>query len=187
MKVNMISNENLFEKNYTRFECLDKYSQNISSCKKINFLRFLSYLDENISHLPSVIRLLLFRANQDFKIFDKYVLKKKKIEIDSRKLHVFSHLPIFLIIFMETVCAFPRYFTLTVFRFSWLLIDYYKYLPPDFMDCFAITSTLNIVMTKTRNIVFSKAILILTNKKPKGLVITIVTVDYMHALFSYVQ
>ena len=78
---------------------------------------------------------------------------------------VFSYLPVFLIIFMQTVCAFPSYFTLIVFRFSWLRVDYYKYLPRDFMDCFAITFTLNTVMTKTRNIVFSKAILILTNKR----------------------
>ena len=33
------------------------------------------------------------------------------------------------------------------------------------MDCFAITFTLNTVMRKTRSIVFSKAILILTNKR----------------------
>ena len=53
------------------------------------------------------------------------------------------------------------------------------------MDCFATTSTWNTVMTKTRNIVFSKVILILTNKgKFQGISYSFVTVDYMQCLFS---
>ena len=53
------------------------------------------------------------------------------------------------------------------------------------MDCFANTATWNTVMTKTRNIVFSKAVLILANKrKTPGISYTIVTVDYMQCLFS---
>ena len=52
------------------------------------------------------------------------------------------------------------YFTLTVCLFSWLVVDYYKYLPPNFKD-----HTWKTVMTKTRHIAFSKAILILVNKR----------------------
>ena len=129
MKLNMVSHENIFEK--------IKIMPDSSVWINMRRIFLFSYLDENISHLPSLSRLLLFRVKNDFKMFDKYVPKK----IYSRKLHVFFYLPIFLSIFMKTVCAFPRYFTLTVFRFSWLLVDYYEYLPSDFMDCFAMTST----------------------------------------------
>ena len=55
----------------------------VSKEKKIHSLCSLSYLDENISHLPSVSRLLLFQANQDLIL---------RFLIDSRKLHVFSYL-----------------------------------------------------------------------------------------------
>ena len=58
------------------------------------------------------------------------------------------------------------------------------------MDCFAITSTKNTVMTKTGNSVFSKglAILILENKrKTEGISYTFVTVAYEKCLVSYVQ
>ena len=90
----------------------------------------------------------------------------------------------------EAVCAFPRYFILTCCRFSWLLVGYYEYLPLDFMDCFAITSTKNTVMTKTGNSVFSKglAILILENKrKTEGISYTFVIVAYEKCLVSYVS
>ena len=83
---------------------------------------------------------------------------------------------------METVCSSQSTF-FTCCRFSWLLVEYYEYLPADFMDCFAITATKNTVMTKTGNIVFSKAILILTNKrKTQGISYTFVTVEYMQCL-----
>ena len=103
-----------------------------------------------------------FEGNKILKCLINMCQKKKKSNFASYM--YFFYLPIFLSISMETVCAFPRYFTLTVFLFSWLLVDNYEYLPSDFKDCFAITATWNTVMTKTGNMAFAKAILILTNK-----------------------
>ena len=97
---------------------------------KTTKILFICFLSYFDEKISHLLRYFAYYYFEGNKIFDKYVQKK----ID--------------------------YFTLTVCLFSWLVVDYYKYLPPNFMD-----HTWNTVMTKTRNIAFSKAILILVNKR----------------------